>query len=244
VQGKSRWCLWLEDLDPSDLRHSAFLRERVEGCREWRSAQTPTGDAYKLRLTPHLFRPNSKRPTSNYVCVPRHVSEARTFFPVAYLEPESISGDANFTIADPEGLAFAVLSSSAFLAWQKAVGGRIKSDLRFSSTLTWNTFPLPPLSDEQRAAIIAGGQAVLDARALHPERSLADHYNPLAMAPDLLRAHRQLDAAIDKALGLRGTATEDSRLRALFTNYQQLITAGELAMQAKPARQRRAKAAS
>lgn len=244
VQGKSRWCLWLEDLDPSDLRHSAFLRERVEGCREWRSAQTPTGDAYKLRLTPHLFRPNSKRPTSNYVCVPRHVSEARTFFPVAYLEPESISGDANFTIADPDGLAFAVLSSSAFLAWQKAVGGRIKSDLRFSSTLTWNTFPLPTLSDEQRAAIIAGGQAVLDARALHPERSLADHYNPLAMAPDLLRAHRQLDAAIDKALGLRGTATEDSRLRALFTNYQQLITAGELAMPAKPARQRRARAAS
>ncbi len=163
---------------------------------------------------------------------------------MAYLEPESISGDANFTIADPEGLAFAALSSSAFLAWQKAVGGRIKSDLRFSSTLTWNTFPLPTLSDEQRAAIIAGGQAVLDARALHPERSLADHYNPLAMAPDLLRAHRQLDAAIDKTLGLRGTATEDSRLRALFTNYQQLITAGELAMPAKPTRQRRARAAS
>lgn len=244
IQGKSRWCLWMEDLDPADLRKSTLLRERVEGCKAWRSAQVPTGDAYKLRLTPHLFRPNSKRPTSDYVCVPAHVSESRLFFPSAYLSPDTISGNANFTIADPDGLAFALLSSSAFLAWQKAVGGRIKSDLRFSSTLTWNTFPLPTLSDEQRAAIIAGGQAVLAARALHPERSLADHYIPLAMAPELLRAHRQLDMAIDKALGLRGTATEDSRLRTLFTNYQQLITAGELAMPAKPTRQRRAKAGS
>lgn len=244
VQGKSRWCLWLTDLDPADLRHSAFLRERIEGCREWRSAQTPTGDAYKLRLTPHLFRPNSKRPTNNYVCVPRHVSEARSFFPVAYLGPESISGDANFTISDPDGVAFAILSSSAFLAWQKAVGGRIKSDLRFSSTLTWNTFPLPSISDEQRSAIIAGGQAVLDARALHPERSLADHYNPLAMAPDLLRAHRQLDAAVDKTIGLRGAAGNDARLRALFRSYRDLITADHLAVPAKRPIRRSTRASS
>ncbi|WP_285363199.1 DNA methyltransferase [Microbacterium sp. LMC-P-041] len=242
IQGKSRWCLWLEDLNPADLRQSPFLRERVEGCRDWRSAQTPSGDAYKLRLTPHLFRPNSKRPTSDYVCVPAHVSESRMFFPSAYVGPETISGNANFTIADPDGLAFALLSSSAFLAWQKAVGGRIKSDLRFSSTLTWNTFPLPPLDDAQRSAVIAGGQAVLDARALHPERSLADHYNGLAMTPDLLRAHRQLDAAVDKALGLRGAATAEGRLRTLFTCYRDLVTADELALPTKKPRRRATKA--
>lgn len=93
----------------------------------------------------------------------------------------------------------------------------------------------------QREAILVGGQAVLIARALHPERSLADHYNPLAMAPDLLRAHRQLDAAVDKAFGLRGTVTDDMRLRALFMSYQQLITANELTMPSKPKCRRAAK---
>lgn len=242
IHGEDRWCLWLTDLDPSDLQQSALLKRRVEGVRDFRLA-SKAASTRAAAATPHLFRQIA--PTSQaYICIPRHVSETRAYFPVERVSQDTIASDATFIADDPDGLAFAVISSTAFIAWQKTLGGRIKSDLRFNKLQTWNTFPLPTLSDEQRAAIIAGGQGVLDARALHPERSLADHYNPLAMAPDLLRAHRQLDAAIDKALGIRGTATEDARLRALFTNYQQLITAGELAMPTKPARQRRARDAS
>jgi len=173
--------------------------------------------------------------------VPRHASETRRYFPTALFDPDVICGDANFKADDPDGIAFAAISSSAFISWQRAVGGRIKSDLRFSNTLTWNTFPLPVLSDRQRAAIIAGGQAVLDARALRPERSLADHYNPLAMAPELLRAHHELDAAVDKALGLRVAVTEGSRLRALFGSYAKLIVENELVMPSPPKRGRAAK---
>lgn len=242
IHNEPRWCLWLVDLDPSDIARSPILRYRLDAIRAFRVA-SKAASTRQMAETPHLFGQRSQ-PETPYVCVPRHASETRKHFPTALFGPEVICGDANFKADDPDGLAFGVISSSAFITWQRTIGGRLESRLRFSNTLTWNTFPLPALSDTQRTAIILGGQAVLQARALRPERSLADHYNPLAMAPELLHAHRQLDSALDKALGMRGTATEDSRLRALFTNYQQLITAGELAMPAKPTRQRRAKAAS
>jgi hypothetical protein len=114
------------------------------------------------------------------------------------------------------------------MAWQKSVGGRIKSDLRFSNTLTWNNFPLPPVSNAHKQAIIAGGKAVLEARSLHPERSLADHYNPLTMDSTLLKAHRALDKAVDAVFGLKGDVDDDARLTALFAAYSKLTTAGTL----------------
>lgn len=110
-----------------------------------------------------------------------------------------------------------------FITWQKTVGGRIKSDPAFSNTLTWNSFPLPELTDNQRRQVIAGGKAVLEARALHPERSLAQHYPPLAMDPALLKAHRSLDTAVDKAFGAKRTCTsEQERQRILFERYAEL----------------------
>lgn len=240
IHNEPRWCLWLVDLDPSDIARSAILKTRLDAVRRFR-AESKAASTRQMAETPHLFGQRSQ-PDTPYVCVPRHASETRKFFPTALFGPEVICGDANFKADDPDGLAFAVISSSAFITWQKAVGGRIKSDLRFSNTLTWNTFPLPALTSDQRTAIIAGGKAVLKARAAHPERSLADHYNPLAMAPELLRAHRQLDTAVDKALGLRGSVTEATRLRALFTAYEQLTTADELAIPRKRPRRRTADA--
>lgn len=228
IHNEPRWCLWLVDLDPSDIARSPILRRRLDAVRQFRAASN-AASTRQMAETPHLFGQRSQ-PDTPYVCVPRHASETRRFFPTALFGPDVICGDANFKADDPDGVAFAVISSSAFIAWQRAVGGRIKSDLRFSNTLTWNTFPLPGLTDQQRTAIIAGGHAVLAARALHPERSLASHYNPLAMAPELLRAHRELDAVVDKAFGLRGSVTDGGRLRALFASYAKLTTADELAM--------------
>lgn len=110
-----------------------------------------------------------------------------------------------------------------FITWQKAVGGRLKSDLRFGSTLTWYTFPVPDLDEKARAAIIKAGQSVLDARALHPERSLADAYNPLAMDPALVKAHDKLDREVDKAFGAdRKLTTERQRLEILFARYAEM----------------------
>ena len=239
IHGEERWCLWLVDLDPADLGRSPLLKSRVEGVRAMRAA-SKAASTREAAATPHLFRQIAPVTTA-YICIPRHVSETRMFFPVKLVDPDTIASDANFIADDPDGLVFAVISCSAFIAWQKTVGGRLESRLRFNKLQTWNTFPLPALTDHQRAAIIAGGRSVLTARALHPNRSLADHYNPLAMAPELIRAHRELDAAVDKALGLKGQVSDDSRLKALFSNYAKLVSADELAISAAPTRKRRVK---
>lgn len=113
-----------------------------------------------------------------------------------------------------------------FLAWQRAVGGTLESRLRFSATVVWNNLPLPEVSDSAREKIIAAGRAVLDARALHPGRSLADHYNPLAMDPTLLKAHDALDRVVDKAFGARKPLrTEEERQEVLFKRYAELTGA-------------------
>ncbi|MBB0998523.1 methyltransferase [Dietzia maris] len=110
-----------------------------------------------------------------------------------------------------------------FITWQRTIGGRIKSDLRFGSTLTWYTFPVPELTDRDRKRIIEGGQKVLDARAQHPDRSLADAYNPLAMDPVLVKAHDALDREVDRVFGAsRKLSNERQRLELLFARYAEL----------------------
>jgi len=223
LHNKDRWCLWLEGMDPEDLRRSALLKARVEAVRAFREKSS----AASTREYPHhhLFRQLAKQ-DEPYVCIPRHVSETRRYFTVKRFDPEVIAGDANFTISDPDGLQFAALSSSMFLAWQKAIGGRLESRLRFGSTLTWYTFPFPDVDDTTRAKIVAAGQKVLDARALHPDRSLADHYAPLAMDPALIRAHDALDREVDKAFGApRKLTTEEQRQEVLFKAYARMIQA-------------------
>ncbi|MGP9684079.1 type IIL restriction-modification enzyme MmeI, partial [Brachybacterium sp. AOP3-A1-3] len=221
IHDTGRWCLWMEELDPNDLARSRFLRERVEACRAFRAGSKKLSTQASA-ATAHLFT-ERRQPAVPYICIPRHFSETRRFATVAYFSPEVIAGDANFTAEDATGYLFALIGSSMFLAWQKAVGGRIKSDLRFSATIVWNTFPLPELSDSARDAIIAAGQGVLDARALRPERALAQHYNKLAMDPRLIKAHDALDRVVDKAFGARkALQTEEERQEVLFKRYADL----------------------
>lgn len=237
LHNEPRWCLWMVDLDPADLRKSQVLRDRVKAVEQFRLA-SKAASTRKSAATPYLFtqRPHRDVP---HLGVPVVSSSARRFVPAAHIGPQVIAGDKVYMAEDPDGLAFAVVSSSAFLAWQKAVGGRLKSDLSFRNTLTWNTFPLARLSDSEHQAAIAGGRAVLAARELHPGRSLADQYNPLAMDPALLRAHRELDTAIDGALGLRGVPDDDARLAALFKNYEKLIAEDQLVIPRAKGRKRR-----
>lgn len=134
-----------------------------------------------------------------------------------------IASNLAFTVEDPTGLSFALISSSMFITWQRAVGGRLESDLWFSHTLVWNTFPVPALGEKTRERIIDAGKKVLEVRALHPERSLVEHYHLLATAPELLKAHDDLDREVDKAFGaLRKLTTERQRQELLFANYAAL----------------------
>lgn len=221
LHGKPRWCLWLVDVDPVDVRQSALLAERIEATREWR-IQSKAKQAQEAAATPHLFWWRS-HPGVDYLCIPSVVSEKRRYFTAARNDAETISSNAVFTVPDESGLMFSLVSSSMFITWQKTVGGRLESRLRFSGTLVWNNFPVPELSDKQREAIIKAGKKVLQARELHRERSLAEHYSPLAMAPELVKAHDALDREVDKAFGApRKLSSERQRLELLFSNYQRL----------------------
>lgn len=223
IHGLKRWCLWMEELTPADLSRSRVLKHRVGAVADFRAAST-AASTRKMAETPHLFGQRSQ-PNSKYVCVPRHVGENRRYFLTQSFASSVICGDANFRIIDSDGLQFALISSSMFITWQKTIGGRLKSDLRFANTLTWNTFPTPVLDQGQREQIIEAGKDVLAARALHPDRPLAEHYNPLAMDPTLLKAHDKLDRAVDKAFGApRKLNTEEQRLEVLFRNYKDLTS--------------------
>ena len=223
LHGLNRWCLWMagSNFDSRDIQRSLLLKERVSACKEFRlnSRKKATNESAK---TAHLFQENHQ-PTVPFVAIPRVISESRHFYTVAHLDEETIASDALFTALDPDGFLFAIISSSMFITWQRAVGGHMKSDLRFSNKIVWNTLPLPEVSDKLRTEIIAAGQGVLDARAEQPGVSLADMYNPLAMAPSLLKAHRVLDRAVDRAFGARkALETNEERLALLFKRYQEM----------------------
>ncbi len=197
IRGLGRWCLWLVDLDPADIQKRPVLRDRLNIVKAYRAGSLAVS-TQNLARTPHLFAQRFT-PEGDFLCIPSVVSENRPYFTVDDLPAGTIVSSLAFAVEDPDGFQFAIASSSMFITWQRAIGGRLKSDLRFASTLTWHTLPLPESDDKTRAAIIKAGQGVLAARALHPERSLADAYNPLAMDPALVKAHDKLDRVVDKA---------------------------------------------
>src|SRR5699024_7940051 len=221
ITNKKRWCLWLEDMEPGDDGKAQELKSRLDAVRKMRS-QAKQAATYKAAATPHLFV-SIRQPRATYLAIPIHVSESRRYYLADRFGPEVICSNANFAVPDEDGILFALITSSMFISWQRTVGGTLESRLRFSNTVVWNNFPVPELSEQDRVGIIDGGKAVLEARAKFPNRSLADHYQPLAMDPDLLKAHDKLDRAVDKAFGApRKLNNEKHRQELLFQNYVKL----------------------
>ena len=220
-----RYCLWLVDLDPSDILKSPLLKTRISAVKAARE-RSPRAATQKLASTPHLFG-EDHQPSTKYLGIPRVFSEHREYATCGYLEPTVIAGDKVYTCEDPDGFVFGVISSSMFITWQKAVGGRLKSDPSFSNTIVWNNLPLPEVPGDLHEAIVTAGQRVLEAREKFPERSLADLYNPLAMDPSLLKAHAELDVVVDKAFGAKKRlSSNEERQTLLFESFVRL-TGGE-----------------
>ena len=221
-----RWCLWLAEATPSDMRKSAFIRERVDKVKKFREAskRKATVEASK---TPWLFGENHQ-PTGKFLAIPVVFSERREYATCALLPEEVIAGQKLHTCSDPNGINFSIAESSMFITWQKAIGGRLKSDCQFSNTVVWNNLPLPQLSDELRQEIIEAGRGVIDARAKHEGQSLADLYDPDFMPADLRKAHQRLDKVVDVAFGARKPcANNEERLQVLFDRYVEMTGAVE-----------------
>lgn len=221
INNLERWCLWLTDLNPSDIAKSRILAQRIETVRQKRS-ESDRQTTKDLAASPALFG-EIRQPTGHYLAIPQTFSETRPYATAARLDESVIASIKLFTCPDPDGFAFAIVSSAMFITWQKTVGGRIKSDPSFSNKIVWNNIPLPAVATTLREQIIAAGKEVLVARALQPNRTLAEHYHPLAMSPELVKAHRALDKLVDKAFGLtKGNPTVLDRQRALFARYTEL----------------------
>ncbi len=222
VNAKERWCLWMVGADTSELSASTLLKDRLAAVRFHRM-KSKRAATRKLAQTPHLFG-ERRQPTGSFLCIPRVVSDNRPFFTATRFDRDVIASDAVFTASDSDGFLFAVISSSMFLTWQRTVGGRLKSDPRFSNTVVWNNLPLPEPSSNLRSAIIQAGEQILEARNLHPEKSLEQHYEPTHMTPELIEAHRALDELVDRAFGAKGLCgSERERQQILFSSYQVLM---------------------
>jgi hypothetical protein len=229
VNAEERWVIWMPDGPaPGDLSQSRFLRERLERVRVAREASR-NPDSQALATQPYRWFFNSQ-PSEPYVGIPAQVSETRRWYTVERLAEDVIASNTLYTALDADGFLFGILSSSMFMAWVRTVGGRLKSDLRYSKSVVHNTFPLPvDLPEAQRTAIIDAVDGVLEARRMHPTSSLADIYEPLATPPALIRAHVEVDRAVDALFAPRRRfATDSDRLTLLFERYQQLVEAGTL----------------
>ena len=221
VNGLPRWCLWLVGATESEIERSEILQTRVSAVREERLSSKRAATR-RLAGSPHLFG-ERRQPETDYLCIPRVVSESRSYMTAARFPSDVVASDAVFTAEDPDGLLFAVVSSSMFMVWQRTVGGRLKSDLRFSSTIVWNNLPLPAQSKISRVAVIRAGQGILEARELEPAKSLAQHYDPAAMSSALAEAHHALDEVVDRAFGAKRTCKrEEERQEVLFQRYAEM----------------------
>lgn len=222
INKKIRYCFWLKDVPPSEMRSSPELMHRLELVREMRLKSTATPTREKAN-TPYLFFFISQ-PSTNYLLVPSTSSENRRYVPIGFLSPEIIASNAATILPSATLYHFGILTSNVHMAWMRTVGGRLKSDYRYSTAIVYNTFPWPTPTDEQKAKIEQTAQAILDARALYPDSSLADLYDEVTMPQELRKAHQQNDKAVMQAYGFWGKYNSESACVAeLMKMYQQLV---------------------
>jgi hypothetical protein len=214
-----RWCIWLVDVDPHKLKEMPLVLERILKVKEHR-LKSSRETTRKLASAPAYFG-EIRQPRQNYIAVPKTSSERRQYIPIGLISPEVIASTEIFTIDNGNLFVLGVLSSLIHMAWVRAVCGRLKNDYRYSASIVYNNFPWPENpSDKHRQAIETKAQTVLDARTQFPDASLADLYDPLTMPPVLLKAHKELDKAVDTAYGQKNFNTEAERVAFLFELYQ------------------------
>ena len=227
LNGYERWCLWLGDCPPAELRAMPEALKRVQAVKAFRLA-SKSAPTQKLADTPTRFHVEFM-PAKPYMVIPEVSSERREYIPLGYLPASVLASNKLRLIPNAELFELGVLHSMMHMAWTRASCGRMKSDFQYSISIVYNNFPWPDApTDAQRHAIETAAQAVLDVRAQFPGSSLADLYDPLTMPPALLKAHHKLDAAVDKAYeasgGRKSYASDAERVTFLFARYQQLTS--------------------
>ncbi len=222
IHQKPRYCLWLGGCSPAELRQMPHCMKRIEAVREMRLASNSAGTR-KLADRPTRFHVENM-PDTNYIIVPKVSSEKRRYVPMGFMSPNVLASDLVFVIPDATLYHFGILESNVHMAWMRAVCGRLEMRYRYSKDVVYNNFPWPTPTEEQKAKIEQTAQAILDARALYPDSSLADLYDELTMPVELRKAHQDNDRAVMQAYGfpVKSTFTESQCVAELFKLYKEI----------------------
>lgn len=199
IERKPRYCIWLQNVDISDIRKCKIIMDRIEQVKNFR-LQSKSSSTVKLADTPILFM-RRKEYNNGYVAIPKVSSQRRKYIPIDYLDGKIIPGDMLFVIEDSTLYSFGIINSNVHMAWTRLICGRLKSDYRYSNTMVHNTFPFPESNDKQKEKIEKTAQGILEARNKYPNNSLADLYDELTMPPELRKAHQENDKAVMEAYG-------------------------------------------
>ena len=223
INGWERWCLWLGDCSQAELRTMPEVMKRVTAVQEFRLAShsIPT---QKLAESPTQFHVEHI-PTTRFLVIPRVSSKERKWIPLGYMKPATLVSDSCLILPNAKLFHFGILTSTMHMAWVKQIGGRLKSDFRYSSKLIYNNFPWPQdITEKERALVEEKAQGVLNIRDEFPNASLADLYDRLVMPAKLLRAHKELDKAVDKCYRSKSFQSDHERVSYLFTLYEKLTS--------------------
>ena len=230
LHGEKRWCLWLVDFEPQDLKKLPLIRQRIEEVRKFRGA-SKKGATVELAASPTLFA-EIRQPMNDYLLVPCHSSELRDYIPIGFFSAKNIVANSCMCVPNATRYEFGVMTSAMHMAWVRQVCGRLESRYRYSAQIVYNNYPWPiALTATQKRKIEHATQAVLDARDAHPQATLAELYDANAMPKDLRDAHKALDKAVDAAYsadgGKKSWGNDAERVAFLFKRYQAI--AGGLA---------------
>lgn len=218
INGKDRWCLWLYGHDVSDFEDFPLIKERIDKLRAIREKSSRP----QLAEIPHLFAQITQPMGVNCIVVPRHSSETREYIPMGYIDKSKLASDACMVVGTDDISIFGILTSRLHMAWVRTVGGRLKTDYRYSAQLCYNTFPFPKLTAEKKQALSEAAEEVLLTRADHPEKTLAELYDPEKMPEDLRNAHHVLDDLVESCYPGYPFANDEARLECLFKLYEKM----------------------
>ncbi len=223
MNGKKQWCLWLVGITPHEINSLPLIRERVQMLRDWRYAQSTTGDAYKLRDEIGLMRgANSLNVTNQYVVLPQTSSGARKYIPVEMME-NTVPNNSMRIVPNATLSMFGILTSSVHMYWMALLTGRMKSDYQYTIEIVFNSFPWPQLTSESQKLIEQTAQEILNARKLYSDSTLAELYDAVTLPPDLRKAHEANDRAVMKAFGFNPNMSEAEIIIELMKMYEEIV---------------------
>ena len=235
LQGGERWILALQDASPTDLKAMPKVVERMQAVRAFR-AKSKRKSTLAIADYPTQYNVNVV-PTAPFLVIPKVSSERREYVPIGWLEPPVIPSDLVFIIENASKPLFALLTSAMHMAWLRHIGGRLESRYRYSIGLVYNTFPVPEVPAERLQRLVPHTDAVLAARAAHPDATLADLYHPDLMPVELRKAHRALDGAVDRLYRRSPFSSDRERVEHLLGLYEKMMV--PLAASATPRRRHR-----